>query len=116
MLPEDETASTVEEKAAATAQLEATTEVKAQTQSLEVEDEASTKMQAQTGSLEAKGEGQLEAATESSCRVGGTGTETSEAEEVEAAEEAADAEMAIEATKGATAGNNRQGWQLRKQQ
>ena len=75
----------MEEKAAAAAQLEATTEMKAQAQSLEVEDEASTEMQAQTGSLEAEGEAQLETAAVSSlsCRVGGIGTETMEAAEVD---------------------------------
>ena len=82
--------------------------MKAQAQSLGVEDEAPTEMQAQTWTLEAKGEAQLEATAESSCRVGGIGTETTEVEEVEAAEEAVAAEMAIawaiEAAEEATAG------------
>ena len=45
-LPGDKTASTEEEKATTAAQLEATAEVKAQTESLEAKEEASAEMQA----------------------------------------------------------------------
>ena len=63
----DETASTAEEKATTAAQLEATTKMKAQTEStsLEEKEEAPAEVPAQTGSLEAKGE------VESSQTVGG---------------------------------------------
>ena len=79
---QDETVSTTEEKATTAAQLEATAETKAQTESLEAtgEGEASAEMQVQTESLETKEEAssemaaQLEAAAESSSTVGGNET------------------------------------------
>ena len=59
---QDETASTTEEKATTAAQLEATAETKAQTESLEAtgEGEASAEMQVQTESLETKEEASAE--------------------------------------------------------